>query len=255
MTTAALPSAKTAHLQDLTDAETAALIAGGDVALFQTLMRRHNQTLYRTARSILNDDGEAEDAVQEAYVSAFQAMGRFRGDAKLSTWLVRITVNEAIGRVRKRKRRAEVIDLAGDRHVGFDAGGFDGGGRGESPSDDHTGDTPMGETVSESPERASLRAELRALIEEKIRKLPDAFRTVFVLRALEEMTVDETAECLGIPAETVRTRHFRARSLLREALAREIDFSFEDAFSFAGDRCDRIVAAVLKRLEGIETSL
>lgn len=218
--------------QPLSDPELAQRIAAGDLPALTQLMRRHNQTLYRTARSILNDDAEAEDAVQEAYLLAFRAMNQFRGDAKLSSWLVRIVVNVAIMRLRKRRRQAEVIDLYGD-----------------APPDDALTETSMGEPSPEQPEQALMRVETRRLVEDKINRLPDAFRTVFVLRALEEMSVDETAACLGIPPETVRTRYFRARGLLREALAREIDFSLADAFAFAGDRCDRIVAGVLAKLE------
>ncbi len=224
-----------ASSKDYTDAEIAGRIASGDMLALQQLMRRYNQTLYRTARSILKDDAEAEDAVQEAYVLAYRAMGQFRGDAKLSTWLIRIAVNVAIQRARKLKRSAEVISLVAD------------------PTDrrEHGGESleaNMDEISPEQPERAALRAETRRLIEDKISQLPDAFRTVFVLRALEELTVSEAAVCLGIPEATVRTRYFRAKGLLREALAREIDFSLEEAFSFAGDRCDRIVAGVLRRL-------
>lgn len=217
--------------QPLSDAELAQRIAGGDLTVLPQLMRRHNQTLYRTARSILNDDAEAEDAVQEAYLLAYRAMGQFQGNARLSTWLVRIAVNVALERLRKRQRRAEVIDLYGD-----------------TVPDDKMLEANMGERAPEQPEQALLRAETRRLVEDKINRLPDAFRTVFVLRALEEMSVEETADCLGIPQETVRTRYFRARGLLREALAREIDTSIADAFSFAGDRCDRIVAGVMARL-------
>jgi RNA polymerase sigma-70 factor (ECF subfamily) len=222
--------------QDLTDREIALRIAAGDRDALQALMRRHNQTLYRTARSILKDDAEAEDAVQEAYVLAYRAMDSFRGEAKLSTWLIRIVVNVAIGLARKRKRGAEVIDLNGDAH-GLMGDGTD------------TAEDNMNEPIPEQPERAALRAETRRLVEDKINQLPEVFRTVFVLRALEELTVDETATCLGIPESTVRTRYFRAKGLLREALAREIDFSLADAFSFAGDRCDRIVAGVLHTLD------
>ncbi len=218
--------------ENLPDGELAQRIAAGDLDALQILMRRHNQTLYRTARSILKDDAEAEDAVQESYLLAYRAMDKFRGDAKLATWLVRIVVNEALGRMRKRKRRAEIIELSGD-------------------SVQHGEDTEvnMNEVSPEQPEQAALRMETRRLLEAKIDQLPDAFRVVFVLRALEEMSVEEAADCLGIPPATVRTRYFRARGLLREALAREIDFSFESAFSFAGDRCDRIVAGVLARLK------
>lgn len=219
--------------EGLADSEIARRIAAGDRGVLQQLMRRHNQTLFRTARSILKDDAEAEDAVQEAYLLAYRAMGGFRGDAKLSTWLVRIVVNESIGRRRKRDRRAEVIELNGGSEANGDA--MQAGMRESSP---------------EQPDRAALRKEMRRILEAGIDRLPDAFRSVFVLREVEEMTVEEAAACLGIPQATVRTRHFRAKSLLREALAREIDFSLEDAFSFAGARCDRIVADVLRRLEG-----
>lgn len=220
--------------EDLPDVEMARRIGAGDRDALRQLMRRYNQTLYRTARSILKDDAEAEDAVQEAYILAYRAMGGFRGDAKLSTWLVRIVVNESIGRARKRSRRAEVIQLNGSMEQSDDAA-----------------EVYMTEASSEQPERTMMRTEMRRLLEAKIDQLPDGFRTVFVLRALEEMTVDEAAVCLGIPPATVRTRYFRAKGLLREALAREIDFSFGDAFAFAGERCDRIVAGVLARLDNL----
>jgi len=221
--------------KDLPDTEIASRIAAGDMDMLQQMMRRYNQTLYRTARSILKDDAEAEDAVQEAYVLAYHAMSRFRGDAKLSTWLIRIVVNEALGRLRKRSRRAEVIDLNGNLN--------------EIEQSSEASEEDMN---THSPERAAIRAETRRLIENKISQLPDAFRAVFMLRGIEELTVSEVAVCLSIPEATVRTRYFRAKGLLREALAREIDFSLEDAFSFAGDRCNRIVANVLERLENLQ---
>ena len=227
-------SVKTAG-KDLPDTEIARRIALGDQDALQLLMRRYNQTLYRTARSILKDDAEAEDAVQEAYMLAYRAMGAFRGDAKLSTWLIRIVANEAIARSRKRSRRAEIIQLSG-----------------EPESDADVSEVNMNEATPEQPEHAALRAETRRLLEGKIDGLPDVFRTVFVLRALEELTVEETAASLGIPAATVRTRYFRAKGLLREALAREIDFAYGDAFAFAGARCDRIVAGVLARLKDLQ---
>jgi RNA polymerase sigma-70 factor (ECF subfamily) len=221
--------------KDLPDAEIARRIALGDRDTFQLLMRRHNQTLYRTARSILRDDAEAEDAVQEAYILAYRAIGAFRGEAKLSTWLIRIVVNEAVARSRKRSRRAQIIQLSGAPETDADAA-----------------EANMNEATTEQPEHAASRAETRRLLEGKIDALPDSFRTVFVLRALEELTVEETATTLGIPAATVRTRYFRAKGLLREALAREIDFAFGDAFAFAGARCDRIVAGVLARLDDLQ---
>lgn len=230
-----LAFAKTAS-NDLPDVDIARRIAAGDCDALRVMMRRYNQTLYRTARSILRDDAEAEDAVQEAYLLAYRAMGGFRGDAKLSTWLVRIVANEAIGRVRKRSRRAEVVEL-----------------NGQTEHEGEAAEITMNEASPEQPERAALRAETRRLIEAKIDLLPDSFRAVFVLRAVEELTVEETAVCLSIPQATVRTRYFRARSLLREALAREIDVSVEDAFTFAGERCDRIVAGVLARLKTLQS--
>ncbi len=194
-------------------------------------MRRHNQMLYRTARSILKEDAEAEDAVQEAWLLAYRAMGKYRGDAKLSTWLVRIVVNEAIARVRKRGRGAEIIQLSGD-----------------TQEDSEAVEGNANQTLPEQPEHAARRAQTRRLLEAKIDELPGAFRTVFVLRALEELSVEESAVELGIPEATVRTRFFRARGLLREALSKEIDLAYDDAFAFAGARCDRIVAGVTARL-------
>ena len=215
----------------LPDAELARRVAAQDHEAFRVLMRRYNQRLYRTARSVLKDDAEAEDAVQEAYLLAYRAIGRFRGEAKLSTWLVRIVVNEAVTRLRRRGRSAEVIRLAGD-----------------AEADSEIAEVDMDEAAPEQPEHAALRAETRRLLESKIDELPDAFRVVFVLRALEELSVEETAAALAVPEATVRTRFFRARGLLREVLAKEIDLAYGDAFAFAGARCDRIVAHVLAKL-------
>ncbi|HUL91656.1 MAG TPA: RNA polymerase sigma factor [Burkholderiales bacterium] len=214
------------------DAELVRRVAAHDHEAFRVLMRRHNQLLYRTARSILKNETEAEDAVQEAYMQAYRAMGDFRGDAKVSTWLVRIVVNESITRLHKHARRAEVIRLEGD----------------DPGQDQHSSEDGMNESPPEQPERAVLRSETRRLLETKIDELPDAFRTVFVLRAVEELTVEEAAAVLGIPEATVRTRFFRARGMLRESLSREIDLAHGDAFSFAGARCDRIIANVMARL-------
>src|SRR5215813_10900790 len=220
----------------LPDSELVRRVAAHDHEAFRVLMKRHNQMLYRAARSILKNEAEAEDAVQEAYMQAYRAMGDFRGDAKLSTWLVRIVVNESITRLHKHARRAEVIRLEGD-----------------DPQDQHSSEDSMKDSPPELPERAALRAETRRLLETKIDQLPDAFRTVFVLRAVEEMTVEETAAVLGIPEATVRTRFFRAKGMMRESLSREIDLAHGDAFSFAGARCDRIIANVMARLARSDT--
>jgi RNA polymerase sigma-70 factor (ECF subfamily) len=213
------------------DADLARRIAAGDQQAFVLLMRRHNQRLFRAARSILRDDAEAEDALQDAYLLAYRAMGSYRADARLSTWLTRIVVNEAIARRRKSARRAEVTPLyAGD---------------GPEPQAAEAG---MEQSDLESPETGAMRAEARALLEQSLDALPEAFRTVFVLRAVEEMSGEEVAACLGIPEATVRSRFFRARSMLRAALASQFDLALGDAFSFDGARCDRIVAGVLARL-------
>ncbi len=214
----------------LSEPELAQRIAGGDVRAFEHLMRRHNQALFRTARAILRDDAEAEDAVQEAYLRAYRSMGGFRAESKLSTWLVRIVANEALGRRRKSVRRAAVVPIR------------------PGAAEDHELEAEAVMSEQEGPEGEAGRAEMRRLLEAKIDELPDGYRVVFVLRALEELSVEETAAALGIPEATVRTKFFRARSQLREALSREIDLAVDDAFAFAGARCDRIVAGVLAKL-------
>ena len=215
-------------VERLDDTELIARTRGGDMRALEALMRRHNRTLYRTARAILRDDAEAEDAVQEAYLQAYKALGTFRGESKLSTWLVRITANEALMRRRKNARTAVVV-----------------------PMDTATASEQWENSMSDEPgpEHDALRGEMRRLLESRIDALPDGYRAVFVLRALEELTVEETAAALDIPEPTVRTRYFRARGLLRESLARDIDRSLDDAFGFAGERCDRIVANVLERIK------
>jgi len=217
--------------QKTPDPELARMVAAGEREAFKVLMKRHNQVMFRTARAILKDDADAEEAVQESWLQAYRAMGTFRGDARLSTWLVRIAVNESLGRLRRSRRSAEVIPMSVDDV--------------ETPMQENMPD----ESPGAGPEIQAMRGEVRKLIESRIDKLPDAFRTVFVLRAVEEMSVEETAEALGIPEATVRTRFFRARSLLRESLSREMDVAVEGAFSFLGERCDRIAAAVLAKLD------
>ena len=212
------------------DAELLALTAAHDTAAFESLMRRHNSRLFRVARAIVKDDAAAEDAVQEAYLEAFRHAGEFRGDAQVSTWLTRIVINQSLMRLRRLKRDRVVVPFEGE--------GGDGAAAAGEPRDERT----------ESPATSTLRAEVRRLLERRIDELPAAFRTVFVMRDVEEMSVQETADLLGIPPATVRTRLFRARALLRQALARDLDTATIDVFAFAGARCDRIVAAVLGRV-------
>lgn len=222
---------------NMTDGEIAHGIVTGNMAAFEQLMRRYNQALYRAARSILKNEQEAEEAVQDAYLKAYHAMVDYRADAKLSTWLTRIVINESLARRRKNHRRAKLFQL----NIGID-------------SAQHPEDVQMQHANDSSPEEQRHRDDVRRMIERNIDKLPDAFRCVFVLRALEEMSVEETATCLGISEGTVRSRFFRARGLMREAIAQEVDLSFEDAFSFAGKRCDRIVAGVMSRLDAMAST-
>jgi len=212
------------------DAELVGRIARHDQAAFEVLMRRHNGKLFRVARAILKDDAEAEEALQDGYLDAYRHIGDFRGGARLSTWLTRIVINQALMRLRKQRRERIVVPI--------------GDGRATEPDQ---AEADVTDERSESPPGATLRAEIRRALEHRIDELPTAFRTVFVMREVEDMTVDETAECLSIPAATVRTRLFRARAMLREALARDMDMATVDVFSFAGERCDRIVAGVLAR--------
>lgn len=204
----------------------------GDDKAFEIIMRRNNRALYRAARSILQDDAEAEDAVQEAYLRAYRALDSFQGESKLTTWLTRIVINEALQKMRKRKQEMGTISL--ENVVNLEM---------------HLDTANEGKVSPDNPEAAAMRGQTRKLLEHKIDQLPSAFRTVFILRALEEMSVEETASCIGITEATVRTRFFRAKSLLRESLAKEIDVVFEDAFAFAGERCDRIVSTVLARIK------
>lgn len=213
------------------DARLADRIAARDQTAFEQLMRRHNGRLFRVARAILKDDAEAEDALQDAYLDAYKHIAEFRGDAQVATWLTRIVVNQALMRLRKQKRHRNVVPITGT---------------GGSREDDTVIDVP--DTRAESPRDAIFRAEVRKLIERRIDELPLNFRTVFVMREVEDLSVQETAACLAIPEATVRTRLFRARALMRESLARDIDMAATDAFAFAGGRCDRIVANVLRRV-------
>jgi RNA polymerase sigma-70 factor (ECF subfamily) len=211
------PASAVAVVERPSDTDLVQRILSGDMRAMETLMRLHNRMLFRTARAILRDDAEAEDAVQDAYIQAYRKLGTFRGESKLSTWLVRIAANQAL----MRKRRApKVAEPAGEEPVC------------EAPG----------------PQDNAERAQIRRVVEAGIDALPDGYRAVFVLRGVEELSVEETATALKIPEATVRSRYFRARGLMRVWLAGGIDTRMQDAFSFAGARCDRIVARVLNLL-------
>ena len=201
------------------DDELVRRILAGERALFAVLMRRYNQRLYRAVRSILRRDDEAEDVVQHAYVAAYANLSQFRGEAKLATWLTRIAINEALGRVRK-VQRSEIALVEG----GSDA------------------------VEKSTPEDATYRREIAALLERHIDELPDSLRVVFVMRDVEELNTAETAASLDISEEAVRVRLHRARHLLQERLSQILD-SASEAYRFDGARCDRIVLSVATRLE------
>jgi RNA polymerase sigma-70 factor (ECF subfamily) len=197
-------------------------LRAGDHGAFEPLMRRYNQRLYRLARSILKNDGEAEDVVQQAYLSAFAHLGEFRGEARFGTWLTRIAINEALARARLNGRMEWVDDVA-PRAV---------------------------EEDRQSPEDHAAMNEIRSLLESAITALPEGYRVPFMLRDIEGLDTAEAAACLEISEEALRVRLFRARATLREVLHAEVGAHGSEIFQFAGARCDRIVAGVLARLEG-----
>jgi len=214
----------------LTESELVDLARAGDPDAFRTIMRRCNQRLFRIARSVVKDDNEAEDVVQETYLRAFAAIGGFRGASSLSTWLTRIALNEARGRLRKSRPNVSLDAVEAEQARGADVIMF--------PRSLGAG----------TPESDVARAEARRLLEMAIDELPEAFRLVFILREIEECSVEETAAQLGVLPETVKTRLFRARKLLRAALYEKLSSSVTEAFPFLGARCDRITEAVLRRL-------
>ncbi|RUT97656.1 RNA polymerase sigma factor [Mesorhizobium sp. USDA-HM6] len=196
---------------------------------FRSIIKTHNQRLYRVARGVVRNDAEAEDIVQEAYMRAFASLDAFRGDASLATWLSRIVINEALGRLRKRKRIVAMPENPEAQIIRFPLNPND-----LNPSDD--------------PERTMAQRQILGLVERATDRLPDVYRTVFVARVIEGLSIEETAELLGIRPETVKTRLHRARSLVRKALDDEIGPVLLDAFPFAGRRCERLTQAVMKRL-------
>ena len=208
-----------------------AQLAAGNLLAFEQLMRTHNRRLFRVARSILHSDGDAEDAVQEAYLRAFVALKNYRGTAQLSTWLTRIVINEALGKKRQQATAGQRLD--GDTAFAM--------------NDNHALDA-IELMLSETPEDLAMREELRRLLEARIDHLPDDLRTVFMLRAVEELNVEETAQCLEISPALVKTRLFRARQMLRLALLRDVKAWLQDSFAFEGGRCDRMVSVVLQAI-------
>ena len=201
----------------------------GDMGAFEQLVNRYDRNVFRIAQHITQNREDAEDVVQDAFLKAYENLAKFQEQSKFYTWLVRIAVNEALMRLRRR-RPERMVSL--DEEV-------------------KTEEDSMPREVADwspNPEQLYTQAELHDILGRTIQGLPPSFRTVFVLRAVEELTVEEAAVVLDIPEATVRTRFFRARGMLRESLSREIDLAHGDAFAFAGARCDRIIANVMARL-------
>jgi RNA polymerase sigma-70 factor, ECF subfamily len=217
-------------LNTLGDTELVALACRKVDGAFRVIMQRHNRRLYRIARAVMRNDSEAEDIVQEAYVRAFSNLAEFRGDASLATWLSRIVLNEALGRIRRHRPAADLASLEN-----------------QPPSRGEIIPFPLASPQLD-PERTMAQRQIQLLLEQAIDKLPDDFRIVLVARVIEEMSIEETAALFGLRAETVKTRLHRARKLLRDALEKEVGPVLTDAFPFDGARCARMTDEVLKRL-------
>ena len=194
------------------------------------IIKQHNRRLYRIARSIVRNDSDAEDVLQEAYVRAFGALDRFRGEAQLSTWLARIVINEALGFVRRRRPAIDIGLISMSPRLNAQVIPF-----------------PDANRVPD-PETTMVQTEIRTLLERAIDRLPSAFREVLIARLVEDMSVADVAELFRIPPQTVKTRLFRARALLRADIERHIGPTLGDVFPFAGERCERLTDSVLRRL-------
>lgn len=212
----------------LSDKQIFQRVLQGEKQLFELIMRRYNRKLFRIARSVLKSDAEAEDALQESYILAYSHMHEFNGPLNAGAWLAKITINESLGRLRRSAGVKEQL-------VQFN-------------SDYFSAMTNQVIETTSSPEYITGADKIMQLIESAIDKLPRNYRTVFVLRAVEQLSVDETAEYLNINPATVKTRFHRAKSLLKKSLDRHVEAKAVDAFSFGGKDCDHIVANVFKRL-------
>ena len=206
----------------LSDEEVVARVIEGQTALYEVLMRRYNERVYRAARSIVKDEDEAEDVMQQAYVNAYAHLRQFDGRAKFSTWLTRIAIHEALARARKRGRY-ESVDFEEESRV-------------------------VDHQSAPDPEHRAFAGELRSLLEASIDELPDGLREVFMLREVDGLNTSETAECLGVSEDVVKTRLSRGRAALRNLLAERAGILAPEAFRFPQPRCDRVVAAVFARI-------
>jgi len=210
------------------DAELVRRVLARDETAARAIMQANNRRLFRLARGVLRNDGEAEDVVQETYVRAFTHLEQFRGDSSLSTWLSRIAMNEALGRLRRQRPGVELSSLP------------------QGALEAQIIQFPL--AASEDPEKSMAQREIQHVVEHAIDELPEPFRLVFITRVIEGMNLEETAEILQLKPETVKTRLHRARAMLRDIVEKKIGPVVMDAFPFAGKRCERLTEAVLKRL-------
>lgn len=217
-------------LQTLSDEEVVERVLAGETELFEILMRRYNQRLYRIARAILSDDGEAEDVMQDAYVRAYAHLGQFAGRARFSTWLTRIAVYEALARARRGRRLVQIEDLSLRKE-----------------------DTmTLLSSTERGPEQQAIQRDLQSVLEAAVGDLPESFRSVLMLREIEGLSTAETAESLGISEALVKTRLHRARASLRQELESRSRAALAGSFPFHLSRCDRVVAAVFARIQAGE---
>jgi RNA polymerase sigma-70 factor (ECF subfamily) len=214
----------------LEDGEVVRRVLAGETELFEVLLRRHDARLYRTVRAILKDEDEAEDAMQAAWVRAYQHLGEWAGASAFSTWIVRIAANEALGRLRKRARLVSI-----DRDGDGDEGGFDGG---------------LMDTRAQDPEDRAAAHEAVRLLERAVDALPPNYRTVYMLREIEQLSTEETAQALGLGEDVVKVRLHRARAALRRTIGEAIGGAAREAFPFLAPRCNRMVERVMAQIAG-----
>jgi len=217
-------------LSRLGDAEIAARIVAGDADAFRALMQRYNRKLYRAARSVVGNDAETEDVVQEAWTRAFAHIADYRGESSLATWLVRIALNEALGRKRRERPMVELNET----------------------TEKETSSVVSFPQRTADPESALSRAQVRRRLEQAIDTLPPDFRTVFILREIEDMSGADVARQLSIPEATAKTRLHRARALLRKELAKDFGAVLSEVFPFDGARCNRMIEQVLRRIGRVD---
>ena len=210
----------------ISDDDVVSRVRAGETGLYEMLMRRYNQRLFRVIRSVVMNDDEAEDVLQEAWVRAYEHLDQFAGRASFSTWVTRIAFHEALARTRKNRRWTPL----------------------ENPEGEIMAEAERRQTTAETPEMQAERSQLGRMLQAAVDGLPETYRSVFVLREVEQLSTTETAECLELSEEAVKTRLHRSRALLRRDLESRLGPAISEAYAFLGARCDRIVTRVLERI-------